>query len=233
MFSRGRSQTSVKSTGTGVESSGIYCTAWFNHGTSPSGKKTKYVYTVQVDAEPVGEAGKDSITPKSFYRVKRQNQDAHVVRFQSANGRGIVHGYVVFPVAPVSPITFTRGPLSSIHHQSIIMVEEKTGPDKFYISATSPKLNMQTKSGSPPWCNSGNTNPVTMDNLDETLLYCSKSTDQSVRVDLRNAPSTLKSLHVGGTDKTSDKNDYVQQGSPSTRLTFLNLRNGADTEILF
>ena len=232
VFYRHRVQESFKSRGVGVESSGNYCTAWFNHSMKPSKKKARYEYAVQVDAEPIGKPGKKAIDPSKFYQVKKKNRNAHVVKFPSKNKRGTVHGYVLFPVAPAKPITFSDGPLSNVYHQSIIMVEEKS--DKLYISLTSPKLNMNTKSYSPSWCNSGNTNPWTTDKLDETLLYCSKSTDQSVRVDLNaKAPTTLTSLYIGGSDKTNDKDDFVKQGSPKTSLAFMNLRNGADTEIVF
>ena len=233
VFYRHRVQESFKSKGVGVGSSGNYCTAWFNHGMKPSKKKARYEYAVQVDAEPIGKPGKDAIDPSKFYEVKKKNRNAHVVKFPSTeNKRGTVHGYVVFPVAPAEPITFSDGPLSNVHHQSIIMVEETS--NKLYISLTSPKLNMKTKSNSPSWCNSGNTNPWTMDKLDETLLYCSKSTDQSVHVNLNaNAPTTLKSLYVGGSDKTEKKDHFVKQETPKTSLAFMNLRNGADTEIVF
>ena len=232
VFYRNIEQKSFESTGVGVESSGKYCTAWFNHGMKPLKKKARYEYAVQVDAEPIGKPGKKAIDPSKFYEVEKKNRNAHVVKFPSKNGRGTVHGYVVFPVAPAQPITFSSGPLSNVYHQSIIMVEEKS--NKLYISLTSPKLNMKTKSNSPSWCNSGNTNPRTMDKLDETLLYCSKSTDQSVHVHLNaNAPTTLTSLYVGGSEKTSDKDHFVKQETPKTSLAFMNLRNGADTEIVF
>ena len=215
----------------GDASSGTYCTAWFNHGTSPSGDKAKYRYVVQVAAEPFGETGKDAV-PSSFFEIIQQDANAHVVKFPSTNGRGDVHGYVVFPVVP-SHLTFSGGPLSSVSDQSIIMVEKKTEPDKLYVSVTSPQLKLTKESGSPSWCSSGTTSPSANSDVDETLLYCSKSAAQQVRVNLRTAPSTAQSLHVGGKDKTSEKNDFLTVGSPATQLTFINLRNGADTEVSF
>ena len=232
VFHRGRDQSSFKSRKAQTPSSGTYCTAWFNHGIRPSGDKAKYRYVVQVAAEPVGATGKDAV-PSNFYEIKQQDANAHVVKFPSANRRGEFHGFVVFPLASSSPITFSEGPLSSVSDQSIIMVEKKSEPDKLYISVTSPQLELTKKSGSPSWCNIGKTNPVSSGDVDETLLYCSKSASQQVRINLRTAPSTVKSLHVGGKDKMSEKNDYLKKGNPSTKLTFENLRNGADTEVSF
>ena len=232
VFTRNKEQNSVKSLRTGQKSQGTYCTAWFNHGTNPSGSKNGYEYAVQVEAEPSGGVEKQPI-PSNFYSVIKKDTDAHVVRFLSTNGRGTVHGYVVFPVAPADPINLS-GPLTSVHNQSIIMVEEKASPDRLYISVTSPQLNLTKTSGSPSWCEGGNTAPSKSEDVDETLLYCAKSKVQVVHVSLRETWSTLKSLHVGGKNKMGDQNLYLVQGSPATRnLKFINLRNGADTEISY
>ena len=233
VFHRGRVQNSFKSKEPQKESSGTYCTAWLNHGTSPSADKSKYRYVVQVDAEPIGKTGKNAV-PSNFYEIKKQDTNAHVVKFPSTNGRGKIQGYVVFSAAPSSPITFSEGPLSSVFEQSIIMVEEKTGPDKLYISVAYPQLDLTKVKGASSWCDNGVTNPSGSNNVDETLLFCSKSRGKNVRVDLHAAPPSFTSLRVGGKEKTSVKSDFLQQGpTPATKLTFKNLRDGADTEVWF
>ena len=238
VFSRKQSQTSVKSKKKNKQSNGVYCTAWFNHGQNPTAAKRKYEYAVQVDAEPVGRSPKPLLQPANRYKVIKQGKNAHVVKFQDHNGRGTVHGYVVFPISPSTPVKVgRRGPIASVYNQSVIMVEETTSPKKLYIAVNSPQLNLTKKDGSPEWCNEGNVSPTQFSQVDETLLFCSKSIGHTVHVNLHNNNewSGLESLEVGGKDKTNSVSDYVfPAGAPTQNpLKFFNIINGRDTEITF
>ena len=240
VFSRNQRQESMASKGKNTKSCGIYCTAWFNHGKNPSASATKdkYEYAVQVNAEPIGRKQKPYLDLQNRYRVIKQGKSVHVVKFNKHNNRGTVYGYVVFPLSPKAPVKVgRRGPIAFVHDQSIIMVEETTKPARVYISVNSPQLNFQKKEGSPSWCNGGTMSPTRFTEVDETLLYCSKSTGHDINIDLRNNKkwSTLRSLKVGGSDKTNRASDYLQPGGAPTQnpLKFINLRNGADTEVSY
>jgi hypothetical protein len=240
VFWRNQRQESVKSKGLFTKSCGIYCTAWFNHGKNPaaSTSKNKYEYAIQVDAEPVGRPQKPYLDLQNRYRVIKQDKAVHVVKFNKHNDRGTVYGYVVFPLSPKAPVNVgSKGPIAFVHNQSVIMVEETTQPARLYISVNSPQLNFQKKEGSPSWCNGGTTSPTRFSEVDETLLFCSKSTGHDIHINLRNNEkwSKLRSLKVGGSDKTRRASDYLQPGGAPTQnpLKFINLRNGADTEVSY
>lgn len=217
---------------------GIYCTAWFNHGKNPSGAASKYEYAVQVEAEPTGGTKKTQLVPSDRYRVIKKSSKTHVVEFKKYNGRGLVYGYVVFPIGPSKAVKLGRkGPIESVLQQSIMMAEETTSPKGLYISVKSPQLKLELKDQSPSWCQRGTTTPSKNGDVDETLLYCSKSADQSVHINLREPSkwSSLHSLHVGGKDKLSSKSDYLERAkAPNQKLLKFNqLRNGAETEVAF
>ncbi|CAB3991586.1 Chondroitin sulfate ABC exolyase [Paramuricea clavata] len=242
VFSRNKRQDSVKgNVKTATPTNGMYCTAWFNHGRSPSttAGKDEYEYAVQVDAEPVGESSKPLLVSGNSYSVILKTNTAHVVKFPSTtNKRGTVYGYVVFPINPANPVALgDEGPLLSVLNQTVIMTEEKAHPARLHISASNPQLNLKERQGSPSWCKGGNTSPRTKKDVEETLLFCSTSTSQAIHVNFReNAKwSRLVHLYVGGKDKTGNKEHYlVPTGSPrENAFKFINMRNGADTEVEF
>jgi hypothetical protein len=242
VFSRDKRQNSVKDyQKTATPTNGIYCTAWFNHGSSPSttAGKDEYEYAVQVGAEPVGGSSKPLLLPGNSYSVIMKADTAHVVKFPAiSNKRGVVHGYVVFPINPPNPVSLgTHGPLLSVLRQTVIMAEETTNPAKLHVSVSNPQLNLQERSGSPLWCQGGTTSPRTRDDVQETLLFCSKSTSQPIHVNLRDSAkwSRLVHLYVGGKDQTWNKNHYLVPTGPPRQnpLQFINIKNGADTEVEF
>jgi hypothetical protein len=219
----------------------MYCTAWFNHGSSSSTTplNSEYEYAVQVDAEPDGGSSKPLLVPGNSYSVKMKTDTAHVVEFlATTNKRGIVYGYVVFPINPPNPVALgNEGPLLSVLNQTVIMTEEKTNPAKLHISVSNPQLNLKERPGSPSWCQGGTTSPRTKQDVQETLLFCSKSTSQAIHVNLRNNAkwSRLVHLYVDGNDETWNKDHYLQpkvlpRQNPSK---FTNIKNGADIEVEF
>ncbi|XP_028413925.1 uncharacterized protein LOC114536772 [Dendronephthya gigantea] len=217
---------------------GMYCTAWFNHGRNPSGAKSKYEYAVQVNAEPSSGTKKAQLVPSNRYRVIKKSAKTHVVEFKEHNGRGLVYGYVVFPISPSKAVRVGKsGPIKSVLQQSIMMTEETTSPKRLYISVKSPQLKLEQIDQSPSWCKGGKTNPSRNGDVDETLLYCSKSADQSVHINLRkpNQWSRLLSLYVGGKNKTGSKSDYLERAEAPNHslLKFNKLQNGAETEVAF
>ena len=220
------------------ETHGSYCTALFNHGKNPSGKTSKYEFTVQIEAETVGRPKKPQFVRSERYSVLKQSTMTHVVEFKKHNERGLVYGYVVFPLAASKEVELgEEGPIESVKQQSIIMAEETTNPKGLYISVKSPQLKLEPKKQSPAWCKAGTTEPSRSDDVDETLLYCSKSADQSVHVNLREPAkwTKLESLHVGGKDKSSSLSNYLDPaGAPNKKLLkFIKLKNGAETEVAF
>ncbi|CAB3996095.1 Retrovirus-related Pol poly from transposon [Paramuricea clavata] len=81
VFSRNKPQESVKGNEiTATPTNGMYCTAWFNHGRSPSPTtgKNEYEYAVQVDAEPVGGSSKLLLVPGNSYSVIMKADTAHL-----------------------------------------------------------------------------------------------------------------------------------------------------------
>lgn len=239
VFHRNQRQDSFKAnSATPIATNGMYCTAWFNHGKNPTGLTSKYEYAVQVEAEPTGGTNKPQLVPSNRYQVIKRSVEAHVVEFSKHNGRGLVYGYVVFPSVLSNPVELgSNGPIESVLQQSIMMAEETTSPNELYISVKSPQLNLRLKSPSPSWCQKGTTTPSKSGDVDETLLYCSKSADQSVHINIREPSkwSRLSSLHVGGKDKLRFKSDYLDPaGAPNQKLfKFNKIRNGAETEVAF
>ena len=220
-----------------MKAGGTYCTAWFNHGKNPNGTSSKYEYAVQIEAETSGRPRKEPLNPQMRYTVMKSENDVHVVKFKEHSNRGAVYGYVVFPATPKAAVDVgNEGPIESVLHQSIIMAEETTN-QKLYISVEHPQLDLQRKTESPSWCNGGTTSPSESNDVRENLLFCSKSTGQSVHVNLRNHArwSSLTSLFVGGKNKSDEKSNFLDPaGAPTKSLVkFINLRNGAATEVAF
>ena len=169
----------------------------------------------------------------------KQASSAHAVKFNEHDGRGVVYGYIIFPISPSNPVNVgNQGPIASVYNQSVIMVEETTSPRKLYIAVNSPQLKLRRKNNAPSWCNGGAViDPTKNGEVGDTLLFCAHSNAKAVHVNIRNNNNwtQLKSLYVDGKNKTSDHTSFLETANPSTQnpVKFVNLKNGDVTEVTF
>lgn len=205
------------------DTSGHYGTAWFQHDTFPS----SYEYAVLIptslnDSQQVDDIPTAQETAGSeIYNVLQKNADAHVVQFLQLTQPESklsypITGYVMFAAANTLP---SDGPVEAVSADNCLIMAEET-EDTFYLSISSPDLNLNTKSG-----------PLTgSDDVGVELLYHSSSKEREISVTLKNpVEATTEEVKVHGAP--DDYNAIVKIDDDGKLVRFLNLKNGFSVEV--
>ena len=222
----------VESGASSGSTTGIYGTAWFHHGDSPSGTTSQYEYAVLIpttsyDATPADLTTAQQPTGSNVYKVLQKNGVAHIVQFhmstKSSPPSALSHyitGYVLFPSE--APVSLTNlGPLAEVSSgDCLIMVEETS--EFIHLSISSPSLNLARKSGATPLTNS--------DDVEQAELYQSSSREREIEVTLRKkVQKSFVSLQTHGSPDSYKPNVWVDANG--LKVTFPNLKNGFSVEV--
>ena len=218
-----QNQNSKIDSGTTV-TSGLYGTAWFQHGTSPTDDQFEYAVLIPTDTYQLTSSAltaAQETTDSKVYKVLQKDRYAHVVQFLKSpeSGSDLSHavtGYVMFAKnRPLPP----EGPVEEVNRKDcLIMAEETT--EFIFLSISIPSLNLATPKGS----------ITNSDDMEQEELYHSSSAERDVEVTLRKkVQESVVSVHVHGKPDCYKPNVWVLTGFKIVQ--FANLKNGFSVEV--
>ncbi|TKG91971.1 hypothetical protein EYV94_20380 [Puteibacter caeruleilacunae] len=120
------------------ETTGIFASAWINHGKAP--KDQAYEYAVVVNGE------KNGITPQ--YEVLKQDNEAHIIHDYNTG----ITGFVFF-----EPGQIKHEIIRNVTHESLVMIRKEKSD--LILSLCSPSINL----GSPKFYDSKGSIPISVD----------------------------------------------------------------------
>ena len=209
-------------------SSGYYATAWFEHSSSDD----KYEYAIYVKTPSYPTSASDvwksqaTSTTRKVYTVLKQDNKAHVVKFEMTTERwnwiDAQYGYAIFGSIMELP---AEGPIKAVSKDCLIMAKEDS---KFlYLSISYPDLAFPTSK------------PLEkIQDIKVKEEYKMESEDTEVQVTLRY--DVLKTLPTKAYAHGSPVEylPIVQVESPSSpkaskgnRVVFVNLKDGFSVEV--
>ena len=209
-------------------SSGYYATAWFEHSSSDD----KYEYAIYVKTPSYPKSASDiwksqaTSTTRKVYTVLKQDNKAHVVKFEMTTERwnwiDAQYGYAIFGSIMELP---AEGPIKAVSKDCLIMAKEDS---KFvYLSISYPDLAFPT--------------PKPLEKIQDIKVkeeYKMESEDTEVQVTLRY--DVLKTLPTKAYAHGSPAEylPIVRVESPSSpkaskgnRVVFVNLKDGFSVEV--
>ena len=218
-------ENQTSKTSSAKPSSGYYATTWLEH--SPS--KDNYEYAVEVKTSSYPKSSeiiwRQQWHTKHIYKVLKQDDEAHVVKFQLSTERWAMvtpqYGYVIFTSTRALP---AEGPIRAANKKCRIMATED--PMFVYLSISYPDLAFSTSKVL-----------RTIDDIGVREAYQMESSDIEVLVALktkvRKTLPTNPIVHGAPADYVP--NIRVESTNPSRRkgrkIVFANLKNGFSVEI--
>ena len=242
VFTRRVKQNSMRSAGIVGESSGIYCTAWFDHGPKPQILETGgYSYRIQVGAESESSQSNFKTKPlitTSDYTVIASSNEAHAIKFSDRSSKipRTVYSYVNFKAG----YRYTTGPLKSVDAQCLLMIEET--PSHLYISVSYPQLNLTkelplSRNPNPAYCVEDWTTkmPTIASGIKTSLSFCATNNPSHIVAELQEKRAyAVDSITVNGNLVSTKDFPYyasIERLPEGPAVHFLSLKFGFTTEV--
>ena len=220
-----RIENQSSKTPSGKPSSGYYATTWLEHSLS----KDNYEYAVDVKTpsypKPSEFLWNHQWHTKQIYKVLKQDDEAHVVKFQLSTERWAMispqYGYVIFTSTKALP---TEGPIRAANKKCRIMATEDSM--FVYLSISYPDLAFSTSKVL-----------RSIDDIGVREAYTMESNDIEVSVALKTKVHKALSSDpiVHGAPADYVPNIRVESTNPSRhkgrKIVFANLKNGFSVEI--
>ena len=217
-------QTQNSKTSSGRASSGTYATAWLEHS-APNGK---YEYAIHIKTPSYIQSASyywGLRQSNRFYKVLKQDDEAHVVKFETSPERNAYvssfYAYVIFRDTSSLP----SGLVAAVDKQCRIMAEENSR--ELYLSISYPDLNFP-----------GSKVLKTSSDVSTRELYDIESSEIQVKVTLTRQVSTVHTVQtkVHGSPAgyvPSVRVDRSPKSPPNKGniLVFTNLKNGFSVEV--
>ena len=213
---------------TGKMSSGEYATAWLEH----SSVGGSYEYAVLVKTPSYRHNVETALrlqTGNRLYKVLKQDDEAHIVKFLAALDRWKrihpLYGYVIFQPTTALHTRTDPGPIMEVNKKCRIMVLDLTR--ELYLSISYPDLDFNTT-----------TTLHTLKDVGAMEMFHMVSNDNEVQVTLAfDVDDTFPTPVVHGSPPGYAANVRVESTSSSPRpnkgnkIVFLNLKNGFSVEV--